>query len=517
MGILDFLDQAKQVVTKWIVGTLDAQDIDKLEELRDQATDIFLETSLGKVIGDQVITDAKEGAQKIDLKSIKNDILGMVSQVMPNIDLNVFKNMLTEVHTSSGVTPTYELSKQFVKYYQDTKQDISIIPNPIIASEGSGEDVPVGEPSVLIEPLPSGSIHLPVSSPNVLNTETLLKEIKRIRTGHIIVSILIGVVGIITEVVSLGQIDAVHEMMSIIYNLSPWSSVYDQSIGMETEANLLRPYRFYVESQNVTNIPPLSDLITMLTREQLHADPIEARKIFNRLLTYYGFSEFWGNAYWGSHWVLPQTGALYEMFGRGIIDIDLLKKQLIINDNHPDWIDKFVELSQRIPSRTEARLISRVRRLTDDKLDRILKAERIHPDFLEDYRFFLQNQELDTIQLQELSRSKDLFISGYITEEAYKEMLSNSVLSIAEQEGSLRRDILDQLKDITDRDVNSVITLFKKQAKLGLKEEPPLSIDRGNLDALLIPLIPNIAVRDSRIDNVMADIGLDFDLEALDA
>ena len=295
MGILDFLDQAKQVVTKWIIGTLDAQDIDKLEELRDQATDIFLETSLGKVIGDQVITDAKEGAQKIDLKSIKNDILGMVSQVMPNIDLNVFKNMLTEVHTSSGVTPTYELSKQFVKYYQDTKQDISIIPNPIIASEGSGEDVPVGEPSVLIEPLPSGSVHLPVSSPNVLNTETLLKEIKRIRTGHIIVSILIGVVGIITEVVSLGQIDAVHEMMSIIYNLSPWSSVYDQSIGMETEANLLRPYRFYVESQNVTNIPPLSDLITMLTREQLHADPIEARKIFNRLLTYYGFSEFWGD------------------------------------------------------------------------------------------------------------------------------------------------------------------------------------------------------------------------------
>lgn len=516
MGLLDFLDQAKAVVTKWVVGTLDAQDLDKLNEFRDSTTDEFMETPLGKVLTGEFIDSVKSEAQTLDLKKIKSDLLGMVSEMLPNVDLSIFKNMIKEVHTDTEQTPKFELSTQFNEYYKQVETGTTsktITPteeNPIIKSGGSGGS------EVYTAPTKTPTKHFLASSPNVMNEETLLKEIKRVKTGHIIVSILIGVISVIVEIMSLGQIDALHEMMSIIYNLSTWSTIYDQSKGMETEISLLRVYRYYLEKENLTNIPGVSDLITMLTREQLGDTQEEGLATFTRFMKYYGFDEYWSKAYWGSHWVLPGTGELYAMFGRGIISKDTLKEQLIINDIKPEWIEKLVDLSQRIPSRTEARLISRVRRISEDKLDRILQNERIHPDFLEDYKYFLQNQELDTIQLQELSRYKDLFIQGYISEEAYKEQLSTSVLSTHEQEASLRRDQADQLKDIIKRDVDSTIDIFKIRAKAFIKDENPDGIQRALLEVDLKKLIPNVSVRDSIIDNVFANLGLEFDLEDLD-
>lgn len=308
----------------------------------------------------------------------------------------------------------------------------------------------------------SGTSLLKGQSPQIIQIDAIMKRIQAHKILHVASQFAIVATSIVVEVYSLGQIDKIVENLLVLYNLIPSSTIYNAVQGQDLEASLLRVYRYLSESANRTVIPPPTDLITFLTREQLDPDTKKAREIFERFMGYHGFDSFWSNAYWGSHWILPSTGQLYEMLGRKIISPIELRRQLEINDLHPDWIPKLIELSRELPNRTEARMIQRTRKMEKVKLQRIMDNARIHEDYQEDYEFWLENQELDTLNLQWIKQIRDMFVKGYRTEEQFKEALAKSIYSEEEQKRVLEIDILKKEEKINDMRLQTLVLQNRK-------------------------------------------------------
>ena len=351
----------------------------------------------------------------------------------------------------------------------------------------------------------------PAGSPQTINRDAIMDRVRVHQGIHLTFQIFSAIISIVVEVISVGQMDKIIENLQVIYSCAYSGSIYDRSMQIVLEASLLRPYQYLVEESYTSNIPPLSDLIVMLTREQL-GDGEEGVTQFKKLMKYYGFNEFWSDAYWGSHWVLPNTQQLYDMFGRNIIDEETLKKQIIINDVKPEWVDSLVELSHRLPSRTEARMINRVRRMDSDKIDRILQSELIHEDFKEDYKLFIENQQLDNIYTKLIGEYSDQFEKGYIERDAYREAIADLNLSELEVDANTRLFEMRRAGRILDTDTASLRLEFRKRVK-GIKADPDaLNNEVSTLTNKLFTVIRDRALVDSIVDNEKARIGVVVDL-----
>lgn len=370
------------------------------------------------------------------------------------------------------------------------------------------------------------------NSPPNIDINKLNEQIIIHNLIHIGVSLAITTIQVIAEVSTAGFVDQIIPALSVVYNLLPSSNVYNQVMAIETETSLMRPFRYAKEAEHMSQIPPWSDIIRMVAKEQFGDTPNENKDTLIKLGKYYGFNPFFTEAYWGSHWDLPNTSELFAMFGRGIINEEELRTQLTINDIHPKWIDRIKELSVRFPSRTEARLINRVRKLSKEQITKILDNERIHEDYKEDYAFFLNNQELDTIRLQMAREYNKQQSKGYISSETLTTKLSRIPFS-SEELGDLQSELndfviedspysaleilatrkLNDLKmwtEIKDTDLHSIKNRFLWEFKQDLmtKEEFRIEVSK---------IIVNVELADSIADNIMARAKTDFGLNLLEA
>jgi hypothetical protein len=107
-----------------------------------------------------------------------------------------------------------------------------------------------------------------------------------------------------------------------------------------------------VIKQTAFQLPPLSDLITMMVREAFDdgvasrfgydADfPGQALQLGGQL----GIAPEWVRRYWRSHWQLPSPTQAYEMLHRGQIDAAQLDELLRISDYPPFWRERLRNIS----------------------------------------------------------------------------------------------------------------------------------------------------------------------------
>ncbi len=368
-------------------------------------------------------------------------------------------------------------------------------------------------------------------SPPIINKDVLVKKNIVYNTVHIALSTTISIVQIVTEIYTIGQVDKVLECLLVLYNMSPFPRIYDRTMDARLEASFIRPYRYMIEAEHKSVIPNPADLIRFLTREQFSQNPVEGLTLFKRFMSYQGFHEYWSEAYWGAHWELPNTSELFEMYGRGIINLEQLKAQVIINDIHPDWIDNIVALAEKIPSRTEARLMGRGRKLTDKQMDIILDAERIRDDFKDDYKFFLQNQEIDNIRIQLAREYLEQMEKGYITEQEYTFKLQNLPFEKEEisdnQINIIKSNITDSLYSpleilantklanekintrIKDLDIGSI----KNRAKRDFKEG---RLTDEEIRTQIATVIKHEGLADAIGDNLLSQLGADFSIDLIE-
>lgn len=107
--------------------------------------------------------------------------------------------------------------------------------------------------------------------------------------------------------------------------------------------------------------PPIADLIRMMVRDTF-SDIAKEFGQFDEfpdtLMDYWAaqpIGDIWAKHYWAAHWNLPSTQQGFEMFHRGVINIDTLKLLMRANDIMPFWRDKLIDIAYNPVTRVDIR------------------------------------------------------------------------------------------------------------------------------------------------------------------
>lgn len=160
-------------------------------------------------------------------------------------------------------------------------------------------------------------------------------------------------------------------------------------LDIDTDTALLIPYRRAQLKKWTPNIPGAGDIIRMSVREFFTPDIArrfgqfdEFPEDFARWYEEQGFSRFWAEGQWVSHWSLPSTNQGFEMFHRltpdlierqgeairkiGIdpaqikTDIATLRLLMKANDITPFWRERLIAISYNPLTRVDIRRFNRV-------------------------------------------------------------------------------------------------------------------------------------------------------------
>ncbi len=168
----------------------------------------------------------------------------------------------------------------------------------------------------------------------------------------------------------------------------------------------------------VPSIPGVSDLIRFAVREAYpDADTFEEHYAkMSEWMGQIGFSQYFADAAWTAHWIIPTVSQADEMLHRG----DIVEKEhralYILNDIRPEDIDKLRDLTWKFPGRIESRWMFRWGEYDIADLEDALVRDGLNPDYAPAAaRSIAKNQFLSDINRQ-IGNSKASFVKGYSLE-----------------------------------------------------------------------------------------------------
>lgn len=265
--------------------------------------------------------------------------------------------------------------------------------------------------------------------------EAAYKEAQNLYTqGNLILAAYAGA-KVAIEAASLGQVDVNLAAFDDIPLISAYKRLIEDVSYASYEPSLLIPLRYYYMQQHTPLIPGASDLVRFVVRECFPLEKLpKAPSEFIKYMKYQGYREEWARAYWEAHWELPPLTQLYEAFHRGIISKEEMKKFIVWHDYKPSArpgisksdVDIILELTYRLPTRTEARMMYEMGLISDPEIQEIVKAEGIHPKYQDKFSKFIKEFALRD-DLRRIEReARYLFIQGKIDESKYREYLSQA-------------------------------------------------------------------------------------------
>lgn len=225
-------------------------------------------------------------------------------------------------------------------------------------------------------------------------------------------------------------------------------------------------------------IPGLSDLIRIAVRES-YPDATTTAEHFARMkawLKLQGFSDYWSDALWQAHWIIPTQSQADELLYRGEIDEEMHTALYILNDVDPDYIDLIRKIRWKLPGRIEARWLYKWGFIDQSGLEDLMVKDGMSPDWAPNVAAATaRNQMLAEINRMRDNAKKD-FGKGYITEEQLTADLSALGYSttliefhIADAISDAQRAMLDSTVD-TFGDAYMKDILNEEQLETGLKE-----------------------------------------------
>jgi len=247
--------------------------------------------------------------------------------------------------------------------------------------------------------------------------------------------IAIAAAKIAAEALSLGQVDVTLNSIDDMPVLRAYKAAVEKITESALDASLLIPLRYYYLKQHTPMIPSASDLIRFVVRECFPLEKLpEAPEEFVKWMEYQGFRKEWAKAYWEAHWQLPSPEKIYEAFHRGILSEDEVRKYIVWHDYKPtprpgiskSDVDIMLELTYRLPTRTEARMMYEMGLLGDQEIQEIVKAEGVHPKYQDKFKRFIKEFALRD-DLRRIEReARYLFIQDKIDESEYRKYLKEA-------------------------------------------------------------------------------------------
>jgi len=199
-------------------------------------------------------------------------------------------------------------------------------------------------------------------------------------------------------------------------------------------------------------IPGIQDLVRMAVREAL---PLEGVATQAEALTMWGerisLSPTWSKAYWDAHWIWPSATQTFDMVQRGIIPADEAKQLFILNDIHPKYIDKIMQLTYTIVTRVDLRRLYQAGLIAADRLETGYRQLGYNPEDAKALADFAKMQNVSTEKDLTKSEITKAYREGMITEDearedfkdmGYDETEIDIILALAlHQEASTEREL----------------------------------------------------------------------------
>jgi hypothetical protein len=219
------------------------------------------------------------------------------------------------------------------------------------------------------------------------------------------------------------------------------------------------------------SIPGVQDMVTFAVREAFTISPLpSAPESFANAVKLHGLDRKWADMYWWSHWKLPAFDQLAEAFVRGVINSSEFNQYIVWHDYAPfarPGISKsdqeiMNQLIYRLPGRIEARWMLRWGLVTKEEINKLMLADRIHPDWvarvveaewmnmLTDERTALKNTYVD------------MYASGKITLDDLRSKLLEQRYNEREAELILKTADWKRTSWINDRRAEIALTAYRR-------------------------------------------------------
>lgn len=201
--------------------------------------------------------------------------------------------------------------------------------------------------------------------------ETIVPLLREVIDDHLTDS---RVLALIVEAVSMGQIDGMQNLVQNEDSLKALTALSSSIYLARYDAALMTPYKRLLNAKYPNKIPGTSDMVLFGLREAF--DP-EREKIllkpdapddFYTYMKEQGYSRYWAQKYWASHWVLPSIGQLNEMLHRRIITSDQWESYVRYNDVIKEAWPWLKAISYNPYTRVDTRRMWDLRLLTEDEL-----------------------------------------------------------------------------------------------------------------------------------------------------
>jgi len=299
---------------------------------------------------------------------------------------------------------------------------------------------------------------------------------------------------VLAEALSLGQIETISRWLESVWMRIGLATMIATPIWTLYDAGVRRPFRYFALGKFQPMIPSISDQIRFAVREAYPGVRVEKMgEEMKKWIRYLGYSDFWADAFWNAHWLIPTLEQARELWRRGVITekeyIDFLR----LSDYAPKYNDLWLQLAWELPGRIDQRWMFEWGIIDRSKLVEFVRARGIHPEWQEAvadaYVKHILRDEIGRVRSQLVA----LFREGFIDASTLRTELAvlgyrTEVIDMTIREAELRREYDEKtelLKFYMDQLTKAKIDeeeFVSKCRELGLTEE---AIERKMSMALL--------------------------------
>jgi len=247
----------------------------------------------------------------------------------------------------------------------------------------------------------------------VINEERVIDTMNMITYFHTAMICVMSLIATMAEVMSIGQLDQVLANLQSMYSLLDTSGQFFAAQGARVDIAFERPYRYWLESQLLNNVPPPADLGRFLAREVLLPDE------YTDTMKFWGFSDFWSDKYRRSRFIELPAETIFKAFHYGLLgtgeaaDAEVLRL-LRIADYNPMQVPLLQSLALAYPNRTELRLMARRSSIPEELVASALATSGLRAEYQPFLIETLENWNVDRTRNASITEVIAQFERGFI-------------------------------------------------------------------------------------------------------
>ena len=216
----------------------------------------------------------------------------------------------------------------------------------------------------------------------------------------------------------------------------------------------------------IPSIPGVGDLVRFAVREA-YPDAKTFTEHYAKMSTWMaaqGYDQYFADAFWTAHWVIPTVSQADELLHRGEISEAEHTGLYILNDIRPEDIPALRRLTWSLPGRIEARWMFRWGEIDVSDLRDYLVKDGLNPEYADRVASAMAKQQFLTDINRETANIKADYARGYILEDILRIDLGALGMRSDIVEYHVQDALADRVRSIRDGQLSTLRAQYSRGA-----------------------------------------------------